>query len=64
MYKLLFKGINMNVFTRSSSLVLGGKPDYGYCRASLAKRYNDETKRIGKTITRRKVKEIPIHLGC
>ena len=54
----------MNVFNKSSSLVLGGRPDYDYCRASLAKRYNDETKRIGKTITRRKVKEIPIHLGC
>ena len=54
----------MNVFDKSYSLVLGGKPDYGYCRASLAKRYNDETKLIGKKIIRRKVKEIPIHLGC
>ena len=54
----------MNVFNKSSSLVLGGRPDYDYCRASLAKQYNDETKRIGKQITRRKVKEIPIHLGC
>ena len=54
----------MGIFDRSSVLVLGGRPDYDYCRASLAKRYNDETKRIGKTITRRKVKEIPIHLGC
>lgn len=54
----------MDVFIKSSSLVLGGKSEYGYCRASLAKRYNDETKRIGKTITRRKVKEIPIYLGC
>lgn len=54
----------MNVFDRSSGLVLGGKSDYGYCRSSLAKRYNQETKRIGKKITRRKVKEIPIHLGC
>ena len=54
----------MSIFDRPSILVLGGKPDYGYCRASLAKRYNVETKRIGKTITRRKVKEIPIHLGC
>ena len=54
----------MNVFNKSSNLVLGGKPDYGYCRASLAKRYNQETTLIGKKITRRKVKEIPIHLGC
>ena len=52
----------MNVFNKSSNLVLGSKPDYGYCRASLAKRYNNETKLIGKTITRRKVKEFPIHL--
>ena len=54
----------MCLFDKYPNIVLGGKPDYGYCRASLAKRYNDETKRIGKTITRRKVKEIPIHLEC
>ena len=54
----------MNLLDKSFNLVLGGKSEYGYCRSTLAKRYNDETKRMGKTITRRKVKEIPIHLGC
>ena len=54
----------MNVFDRSSGLVMGGKGDYGYCRSTLARRYNKETQEVGKKITRRKVKEIPIFLGC
>ena len=54
----------MNLLNKSFNLVLGGKSEDGYCRASLAKRYNQETTLIGKKITRRKVTEIPIHLGC
>ena len=54
----------MNLLDKSLNVVLGGKSEYGYCRASLAKRYNQETALIGKKITRRKVTEIPIHLGC
>jgi len=42
--------------------VFGGS-SYGYCPMSLAYHYNQETKLIGKKITRRKVKEIPIFLG-
>ena len=54
----------MNLLDKSLNVVLGGKSEYGYCRSTLAKRYNQETERIGKKVTRRKVKEIPIHLGC
>ena len=54
----------MNLLDKSFNVVLGGKSDCGYCRATLASQYNQETKRIGKQITRRKVKEIPIFLGC
>ena len=54
----------MNLFDKYPNIVLGGKSEYGYCRASFANQYNQETKRIGKQITRRKVKEIPIFLGC
>ena len=54
----------MKLLDKSLNIVLGGKSEYEYCKASLAKRYNQETERIGKQITRRKVKEIPIHLGC
>ena len=54
----------MSLLDKPFNIVSGGKSEYGYCTASLAKRYNQETERIGKQITRRKVKEIPIHLGC
>ena len=54
----------MSLFDKYQNIVLGGKSEYGYCRATLAKHYNQETKRIGKQITRKKVKEIPIFLGC
>ena len=54
----------MRLFDRYLNIVLGGKSEYGYCRASFASQYNQETKRIGKQITRKKVKEIPIFLGC
>lgn len=54
----------MNLFDKYPNIVLGGKSDCGYCRATLASQYNQETKRIGKQITRKKVKEIPIFLGC
>ena len=54
----------MNLLDKFFNVVLGGKSEHGYCRATLAKRYNQETTLIGKKITRRKVKEIPIHLGC
>ena len=53
----------MSLFDKYPNIVLGGKSEYGYCRASFANQYNQETKRIGKQITRRKVKEIPIHLA-
>ena len=46
----------------NNKIVFGGK-SHGYCPMSLAYRYNQETKLIGKKITRRKVKEIPIFLG-
>ena len=54
----------MSLFDKYPNIVLGGKSDCGYCRATLAKQYNQETKRIGKQITRSKVIEIPIFLGC
>lgn len=43
---------------------LGGAAEHGYCRASLAKRYNEETREVGKKVTVRKVKRVPIFLGC
>ena len=46
----------------NNNIVFGGK-SHGYCPMSLAYRYNHETQLIGKKITRRKVKEIPIFLG-
>ena len=44
--------------------VSGGQYEHDFCKMSLAKRYNDQTKLVGKQVTRKKVQEVPFFMGC
>ena len=44
--------------------VAGGVYEHDFCKMSLAKRYNDQTKLVGKQVTRKKVQEVPFFMGC
>lgn len=44
--------------------VSGGQYEHDFCKMSLAKRYNEETKLVGKKVRVKKVKSTEFFMGC
>lgn len=56
--------VRLHIHNRTVNYLLGGVNEYDYCRATLAHNYNEETKVVGKKVTRKQVKELPVFTGC